>query len=185
MIIKGTISWCRIIRNNRDYGICTTLISLITNVLDSLLLKSDSTVYEWYFLWLLLLFCLCFELNGLGCLIDYKTEHWNRILLNSINRRWFDSKTIFEMSSNLSYYNNFSSNASESIKKIVYNEYRGRKSQKRVGLSFSLWIIQREIINEEKRQRLEERREKKRKEEEAVQSTYRDRGLWNCGFYEL
>ena len=36
------------------------------------------------------------------------------------------------MSSNLSYYNNFSSNASESIKKIVYNEYRGRKSQKRV-----------------------------------------------------
>ena len=60
------------------------------------------------------------------------------ILLNSIHRRWFDFKTIFEMSSNLSYYNNFSSNASESIKKIVYNEYRGRKSQKRVGLSVSL-----------------------------------------------
>lgn len=136
MIIKGTISWCRIIRINRDYRICTTLISLNINVLDSLLLKSDSIVYEWFSLWLLLLPCLRFELNGLGGLVDYKNKHWNRILLNSIHRRWFDFKTIFEMSSNLSYYNNFSSNASESIKKIVYNEYRGRKSQKRVGLSF-------------------------------------------------
>lgn len=47
------------------------------------------------------------------------------------------------MSSNLSYYNNFSSNASESIKKIVYNEYRGRKSQKRVSPFFYVKRVER------------------------------------------
>lgn len=43
---------------------------------------------------------------------------------------------ILKMSSNLSAYNSYSSGASESIQKLVYNEHRGRKSQKRVFLEY-------------------------------------------------
>ena len=87
-------------------------------------------------------------------------------------------QTILKMSSNLSAYNSYSSGASESIQKLVYNEHRGRKSQKRVFLEYAC-KIQNFERKEERRKNFKERRQQEEEEEQSYLLKYRDRGYRN------
>lgn len=64
------------------------------------------------------------------------------------------------MSGSLASFDNYSSGASESIQKLVYNEHRGRKSQKRVIFINECYF---RILRKRKKERIDIKRKGNRK----------------------